>query len=382
MKEDKYGVQYSDDGKTLLHIPYDFAGEYVVPEEVEVISMAVFDYHPNSFLVPPSLEGFIVGKNVKMIHPNVGFAFVRKVVVDKANPFYDSRENCNAVIETSTNTLIIAGWKSFIPDGVKIIREYAFCHYLGRIFIPASVENIKENAFWQCQIVELIVDKKNKFYDSREGCNAIIETLTGKLVFGSRKTFIPEGVTCIGSDVFYNSWIKEVRIPNTVKKIERFAFYNAYLGRLIISSSVEEIDKMAFWNNNISKITIDSENKKYDSREGCNAIIESETDKLIASSVVFKIPSSVKIVGSESLNVGCKPVLDIPEGVEVIESNAFVLRESLEIRLPSTLIEFQKHDLGPGLKRIVVPKGQKSRFVKMKNLRQFRNSIVEAVEAD
>ena len=283
MKEDKYGVQYSDDGKTLLHIPYDFAGEYVVPEEVEVISMAVFDYHPNSFLVPPSLEGFIVGKNVKMIHPNVGFAFVRKVVVDKANPFYDSRENCNAVIETSTNTLIIAGWKSFIPDGVKIIREYAFCHYLGRIFIPASVENIKENAFWQCQIVELIVDKKNKFYDSREGCNAIIE---------------------------------------------------------------------------------------------------SETDKLIASSVVFKIPSSVKIVGSESLNVGCKPVLDIPEGVEVIESNAFVLRESLEIRLPSTLIEFQKHDLGPGLKRIVVPKGQKSRFVKMKNLRQFRNSIVEAVEAD
>ena len=71
-----------------------------------------------------------------------------------------------------------------IPNSVTEISEGAFngCDELKSIYIPASVERIGVEAFLNCTKLNSIeVDKSNLVYDSRENCNAIIETRTNPL---------------------------------------------------------------------------------------------------------------------------------------------------------------------------------------------------------
>ncbi len=81
-----------------------------------------------------------------------GNAF-RSITVDAANPVYDSRDNCNAVIKTATNELIAGCFNTTIPESVTAIGEAAFADItsLKEITIPASVASIDRYAFWGCE---------------------------------------------------------------------------------------------------------------------------------------------------------------------------------------------------------------------------------------
>ena len=70
------------------------------------------------------------------------------------------------------------------------------------------------------------VDGNNPVYDSRGGCNAIIETESKKLIYGCKNTTIPDGVEIIGRDSFYKVGITRINIPASVKTIETHAFYH------------------------------------------------------------------------------------------------------------------------------------------------------------
>ena len=65
---------------------------------------------------------------------------------------YDSRENCNAIIETSNNRLILGCKNSVIPNCVTTIAGYSFDNCIGLtcIAIPASVTSIEGDAFGEC----------------------------------------------------------------------------------------------------------------------------------------------------------------------------------------------------------------------------------------
>jgi hypothetical protein len=91
--------------------------------------------------------------NAVLIFPYILYTpNLHTIKVDKYNPRYDSRNNCNAIIETSTNTLIQGCKNSFIPDSVTKIGEYAFygCRSLTSIEIPNSVRRIDNFAFYYC----------------------------------------------------------------------------------------------------------------------------------------------------------------------------------------------------------------------------------------
>ena len=184
-------------------------------------------------------------------HAFLGCSGLENIKVDAGNKEYDSRENCNAIIETNSNTLIAGCKNTIIPDGVTSIRGDAFreCVSLTSIKIPEGVTRIGSYAFLGCSGLESIkVDGGNKEYDSRENCNAIIETNSNTLIVGCKNTIIPKGVTRIGDAAFCGcNGLTSIKIPEGVTRIGSSAFSGCSgLTSIIIPEGVARIGSFAF----------------------------------------------------------------------------------------------------------------------------------------
>ena len=140
------------------------------------------------------------------------------IVVAPNNPKYDSRDNCNAIIESESNTLIAGCMNSTIPNSVTSIGGYAFssCSSLTSVEIPNSVTSIGDAAF--------------------SGCSSLTSVE------------IPNSVTSIGDDAFsYCSSLTSVELPNSVTSIGEWTFsYCSSLTSVEIPNSVTSIGGSAF----------------------------------------------------------------------------------------------------------------------------------------
>ena len=149
-----------------------------------------------------------------------------------------------------------------IPESVTSIGDLAFrgCSSLTSITIPEGVTSIGEGAFAGCSsLTAIVVAEGNKVYDSRGGCNAIIETSTNTLLQGCSSTIIPESVTSIGNSAFFNcSSLTSITIPKSVTSIGNDAFYGCTsLTAINIPEGVTSIGGSAFWNcTSLTAITI------------------------------------------------------------------------------------------------------------------------------
>ena len=173
------------------------------------------------------------------------------IKVDSNNEKYDSRNNCNAIIDKETNTLIAGCKNTIIPEGVTSIGGSAFsgCSGLTSISIPEGVTSIGGGAFSECSgLTTIKVDSNNKKYDSRNNCNAIIDKETNTLIAGCKNTIIPEGVTSIGNYAFSRcSDLTSISIPEGVTSIGDCAFFNCSgLTSISIPEGVTSIGEDAF----------------------------------------------------------------------------------------------------------------------------------------
>ncbi len=217
-----------------------------------------------------------------------------------------------------------------IPNSVTSIDSYAFlyCNGLETIIIGSGVTNIGTDAFAGCSILTSIsVEESNSTFDSRDNCNAIIQTETNILVLGCKNTTIPNSVTSIGEDAFYGSDLESITIPNSVTTIANGAFSNCInLTEITIPESVTSIGIYRYVFSEcvaLESIIVDANNTTYDSRDNCNAIIETETNTLIAGCKGTIIPNSVENISHAAfMGSGLRKVY-IPNSVTNIANEVF-----------------------------------------------------------
>ena len=164
-----------------------------------------------------------------------------------------------------------------LPNSILHIGECAFdqCKKLQSLTIPKSVTDIEGAILNECDaITSIIVDKDNKFYDSRNNCNAIIHTATNELIQGCQNTVIPNTVTRIGNNAFaFISTLTSIDIPNSVTSIGYLAFRNTGLKSLVLPNSLIHLGEEVFFScKNLTSVTLSEslENLPFGSFERCN----------------------------------------------------------------------------------------------------------------
>lgn len=248
--------------------------------------------------------------------------------------------------------------KILIPDGVTSIGDYAFsgCESLTNVTIPRNTTRLTGTVFNNCSSLNgIVVESGNIKYDSRNGCNAIVETKTNCLISGCKSTQIPNSVTSIGEYAFGGCKFTEIVIPDSVTSIGDNAFRDCgSLTNILIPNSVSSIGAWAFIScNGITSITIPGNVRSIGEAafSSCNNLEKVKISGGVISIGIsafsgcgkltsISIPDSVTSIGSGAF-FECNNLVDIkiPRGVTKIEFNTFTFCTSLKsVTIPNSVI--------------------------------------------
>ena len=214
---------------------YTSLKEIVLPDNLKIIGGFAFSNGP--------LSSITIGKNVYSIGQGVvGSCYnLNSIIISDDNPYYDSRDNCNAIIESATNKLVCGCCTTVIPNTVTDIDDYAFdgCWSLKSIDIPSSVKSIGINAFQNCSALTSITipgGVTNIGNDIFRGCQSMVNCT------------LSYGVQNIGDRAFMDcSKLESIAFPNSVTNIGESVFaYCSNLLTVTIGARVANIQARAF----------------------------------------------------------------------------------------------------------------------------------------
>jgi hypothetical protein len=215
------------------------------------------------------------------------------------------------------------------------------------VTIPKNVTSIGYNVFTGCiNLASISIAQGNPKYDSRNNCNAIVETTNNTVIIGCKNSTFPSTVKAIGSNAFNGMGLTEVVIPDNIESIASSAFTNDDITTVFIGKGVKAMgngDNPFKYNENLSNITVASENPYFDSRDNCNAIIETATNTLMVGCQTTVIPNSVTEIDEVAFS-GCSNLatLTIPDGVTKIGIRAFRDCSSLQsVDIPDGVTKIQ-----------------------------------------
>ena len=191
-----------------------------------------------------SLTAITIPKNVTSIANGAfsGCCSITSMIVAKDNKVFDSRNGCNAIIYTHSNSLLVGCMSTVIPNDITSIWFSAFegCSNLTTITIPESVTCIEGYAFQGCSSLTAITIPKDVTkigFDAFRGCSSLTSII------------IPDGVTSIETRTFYGcSNLTSIILPNGIMSIENYAFDGcSNLTSITMSESLTSIGDGAFY---------------------------------------------------------------------------------------------------------------------------------------
>ena len=413
-----------------------YSGDVVIPEYANHAnaSFKVVGIPNFTFSSCAQLTGITIPKTVTTIGDSAIYSCgaLASISIDSDNRYYDSRDNCNAIIETATNTLKKGCNNSTIPNSVTSIGDSAFsgttitqisipdsvttignsafsdcrnlanlslsesltsignqafgwCSALTSITIPNSVTSIGDSAFTSCGFTTIALPStvtsigESVFSSCRSLTSATLpsglETISNKMFsncYNLSSCNIPNTVTTIGNQAFSEcSALTSITIPNSVTSIGRMAFQNTGLSTITIPNAVTSIGEYAYNGctqptsitipasvtsiggsafggcSAVTSITVNPNNATYDSRDNCNAIIETATNKMIAGCINSTIPSTVTEIAG-SVFSGCTELssITIPDSVTTIGGSAFRGSGITSITIPNTISRIEQLTFG------------------------------------
>ena len=216
-----------------------------------------------------------------------------RINVDAANKNYDSRNDCNAIIETLTNTLIAGCKTSTIPYGIQSIAgAFQDCAGLTSIDIPNTVTYISYS-FSGCKGLTSVIIP--------QGVISLVGAFSGCTNLTSIE--LPNTLTYLGEETFWGCQnLSSIEIPNSVTSIGGFAFAGCKgLKTLKIPGSVTRIGDFAFEICH-GLLSVEFEN-------GFNNISDNSFTSCIHLKTVI-IPSSVTCISSSAFS-GCGELSNI-----------------------------------------------------------------------
>ncbi len=166
------------------------------------------------------------------------------IKVEEDNLIYDSRDNCNAIIQKGKNILITGCLNTNIPTTVRSIGQCAFrgcsgltsvnipsniieiggsafmgCANLETLMLPATISSIGGNAFWDCNnLVSVVSERVNPIV-----LNSMSPTFTSSynrrvltIPYGTKDAYIAAGWT---EDVFKGGIIEAAPDPSLLNTL-------------------------------------------------------------------------------------------------------------------------------------------------------------------
>ena len=292
----------------------------------------------------------------------MGCKNLTEIKVDENNEYYDSRDNCNAIVETKTNTLIMGCNASTIPNTVTTIGRYAFqgCENLAVEHLPTSVVNVGANAFDYTPLYPLDKEPEEgahyidhilyKYYSTdyetpkalvvNEGTLGIAEYACAGIKFSSLT--LPSSLKCISAGAFTDTQLSQLSLPASVEYIGDYAFSNNLLTNITIPENVKYVGEGAFEGNPFTSITWNA--------------IDCETEIVKGGSIWSSVFGGLYSV--KSFTFGNK-VKTIPNSL--CGGLGYKVEEGIEITLPNSVekIGHRAFD-GSGIKTITIPENVKS----------------------
>ena len=297
-----------------------------------------------------------------------------------------------------------------LPSGLEEIAEEAFSYNkLSAVTLPTQLKTLGDNAFSNNNLKEVTLPSHlevlgTAFVDNSElskitfseglkeirgasysSLSAFSGTSIKSVVLpkslekigdgafydlkGLADISIPENVTSIGNEAFYNTGLTSVDLPANLKTIGRYAFSGTKLKKVVLPSQVETIGSSAFSIESLESVHIPKSLKSVTDYsisnsniygtywhdvewgQGYNAIFLGDKN---LKTVTFEDGIS-EIISELFRGTGIKKI-DLPSSVTKIGSAAFAHSDLTTINLPPSLSEIQDFAFAnTKLKEITIP---------------------------
>ncbi|MBP5513816.1 MAG: leucine-rich repeat protein [Bacteroidaceae bacterium] len=201
--------------------------------------------------------------------------------------------------------------------GLTSVEDHAFsyCNKLSSVIVPRNVTTIEQAAFSGCGYLSIV---------------------------------LPDGITSIGSDGFRNCvFMKEISLPESLTNIGSSAFAGCIsLNTLYIPKNLTSIGYQALSNlKGLLSLVVDPANTKYSSPNGCNAVIITASNTMLAGCQNTNLPEGVKVING-LYNQDRLQSFVIPSSVTTIVESAFY--NCSQLKSVVSKIENPENVLGTG----------------------------------